>query len=767
MTKQRESVEKIANRLTAFAGWLRRFFKVAHLVRFSFWASIVGSAALIITSQSEDVLRVIAEDYEHWPRRPIIFNLSALALSLMSWYWARALIYRFAPGTLDLPAWQAEGVAARWLPRICGLIPFVGIGYALSSAAHPLTWNPTNQTEHWLMILFWLNLAEGIIVAVGLYFRRKIARSLGHRFPKVWPAQVKTNIKKPTDLPRLTWIVLAGTLGLALALLILFSTSTGEVRFAGWFGPASLVLIAVASWIAAGSVFFVYLSKRLGLPIFTPLLVLALLFSYCDINDNHEVRTSSQPITAPQDFEQAFQTWWNSRADKESYRDRRYPIFIISAEGGGITTAYFAASVLTAIQDRAPTFAQHVFAISGVSGGSVGTAVYAALARRCTKNLPTDQLAGLRPTSLPHGIGPLQHSADAILQDDYLSPVLAGFFYPDLVQRFLPFRVNRWDRARALEERLERSWERNAPCGETTDGANEMSQSFYDFFHGFPNNTTPALFFNTTNVESGERTVITNLLPPKEDRSNYVRTLADVKPDFNLPFSSAVFLSARFPLVTPAGFIHDGRQKSRFVDGGYYENSGTATALNILMSLKLARESQSPTNQSPAPLYDDLKAKSRQDIMLVIVRIGVPLPDPGRPRVDVGMAGASPESVAQARRSYRGKGLNEILSPIKTLLNTRGARGNDSVRFLQAAVQSLGGRPNSCSTDMSACMFNFDIREDGVKLPLGWILSDKSRCEIQKQVGSMSSTCPTTETDSNQSNKPQLNAIITLLNARP
>src|SRR6185503_18921683 len=112
-------------------------------------------------------------------------------------------------------------------------------------------------------------------------------------------------------------------------------------------------------------------------------------------------------------------------------------------------------------------------------------------------------------------------------------------------------------------------------------------------------------------------------------------------------------------------------------------------------------------------------------------------PESDKARPDIGHASS------QDRTRYKGSGLNEALSPIKTLLNTRGGRGNDAVRQLQTAIQDLPGAPqipNTCPAGSSGCMFNFDLSEDRVKLPLGWLLSDKSRCEIQKQAGSITSS---------------------------
>ncbi|HXT62716.1 MAG TPA: hypothetical protein VN696_06735, partial [Pyrinomonadaceae bacterium] len=402
---------KLVKFLDGFAEWIRKFIKTAHLARFSFWISLLGAASLLATNQSTDILRVIAEDTEHPIKSWLLFLLSGLVLSLMSWYWARALMYRFAPEALYAPPRAPEGVAARWLPRVCGMIPFIGIGLALRRAAQGLGADELSRV--WLMHLFWLNLFEGMIVAVTLVFRRKVAKVLRSHV-SFWPEKVKRDgADKLTDLPKLTWRVLLFTVALSVVLFVVFTTSKGEIEFASWLGTASLVLLTVAAWTAFGSFFVIYFGKLVRLPILTPLLLLALLFSYFDWNDNHEIRSLNPPIqTVPQDFDAAFAAWWAARADKADYTDRPYPVFIITAEGGGITTAYFTAMVLTAIQDRAPAFAQHVFAISGVSGGSIGSAVYAGLAKRCTNNLFSAQLP--KPANVTTLAGPLQNSADAV-----------------------------------------------------------------------------------------------------------------------------------------------------------------------------------------------------------------------------------------------------------------------------------------------------------------------------------------------------------------
>src|SRR5207249_5804828 len=141
-----------------------------------------------------------------------------------------------------------------------------------------------------------------------------------------------------------------------------------------------------------------------------------------------------------------------------------------------------------------------------------------------------------------------------------------GLLYPEMAQKILPFPIYRWDRARALEDRLETSWDDHADCGSPSPVvATEMSESFYDFFQNSPSNSTPAIFFNTTNVETGERMFVTNLQvdDPKTVRFDTLPALYDVNQLFNIRFSSAACLSGRFPLITPAGFLYDDRPENQ------------------------------------------------------------------------------------------------------------------------------------------------------------------------------------------------------------
>src|SRR5262249_184754 len=146
-------------------------------------------------------------------------------------------------------------------------------------------------------------------------------------------------------------------------------------------------------------------------------------------------------------------------------------------------------------------------------------------------------------------------------------------------------------------------------------------------------------------VETGQRMVISSLdlwgknNSPIENLSGLlsINHLKVAPP--NLSLSTAAFLSARFPVITPPGSLGDHEYKSRYVDGGYFENSGTATLMDLIAALSLDHENSPQTNSSQ-PLPPNIK--------LIVINIGT---DP----VDM---------------KYSSVGIGEITGPIITLLNT-------------------------------------------------------------------------------------------------
>src|SRR6185295_13484018 len=470
---------------------------------------------------------------------------------------------------------------------------------------------------------FLLRLSAILLVAVGGLLYRVFQRRA-----------VLFGLERPTrDLPLSTRIV-TGTIFLASLLLV------------GWFvtlpldGPTYLGAVAIFNlWVIIFTIVgsaLAFLGTRFKIPILGVLMTFAFLWSALDLNDNHAIRLlETQPPQTT--LQSAFLQWYTARQDKVPHS--LYPVFIVSAQGGGIATAYHAAIVLARLQDSCPSFAHHVFSISGVSGGSVGAAVFASLVRDFEDRSPTFPCSSIGQSSM----GRLEEMADRYLARDFLSPVIAAMLFPDFLQRFFPFPVYGWDRARALEEGLSQGWTEEAkPSGSR---GNPFDQSLPALWT--PEGSVPALIFNTTEVETGARLLLTSFpvsLPRSHthDLSAFDRTHVPA-------LKTAVGASARFTYVLPHGFFWEERGdqliKRRLVDGGYYENSGSATAEEILRALQqLAKEHHLPV------------------LVLPIQIVSPPLP---------------------RDRTYA---LSELLVPAQVMLRTRGARGRDATAHIHAVA---------------------------------------------------------------------------------
>lgn len=736
---------------------IKAFYRVAFVIRFSIATSILAGLAIRFAEQSLEALRVLAahDPAQVWPR--ILFIVSALVFSLLSWYCARVLLYLIDP----LP--NAEGCAVRakafWirhLPRVFGALPLVFIAWALWAAADSLS---VEAKKHGAL-LKWLAVAS-LLMAFLLYgffhIRHWLIAKLKRQSKAEATASAENSAKggiipSVSKLARSGKAVLLFAIFLWLCLLFIFTFQSGRnkmVEAAIAFGPLAILLLFVAIWVPVGSA-LVYAGKLSRLPLFLILLVFAFSFSAADCNDNHLIRYREvKEQSKPMDYNEGFKQWLDKRCDKDNYKGKAYPVFIVSAEGGGIRAAYFAALVLSKLQDERPAFAHHVFAISGVSGGSLGGAVFAALIAKYGKQdggPPCNLHVELPPDKAKNG---MRGMTDEILGQDLLSPLLASMLYPDLLQRFLFFPIQRFDRARALEDAVGYYWN-------LATGGKEFYKDYYlyDLYQDkvskqstFATGSTPALFLNVTRVETGEQMVISNLNPsdPNPDRNsrlNGLTSLADVDQTMSFPLCTAACLSARFPLVTPAGYlpakvpddqsnVKDG--KFRYVDGGYFENSGTATVLDLLSALRV----------------NEAVEAAQQDIQIIVIRIGTD------PRV---FQFKEDGKVYMSPVLYRRQGLGEIMSPIATLLNTRKARGNLSVREMETMLSQFNDRDQEgqgkeavaqepamtqkIETPVSTSKFklvsakpvHFQVKDEKVKLPLGWLLSAEARQCMKEQL---------------------------------
>jgi hypothetical protein len=164
--------------------------------------------------------------------------------------------------------------------------------------------------------------------------------------------------------------------------------------------------------------------------------IFAALWSWFDLNDNHHIRPLfGVSPTINNDLGASFHAWLEARADNKKFA--RYPVYVVAARGGGIYAAYHSAMFLARMQDYCPSFAQHIFAISSVSGGSLGAAAFAALAQESAHNKEENgciERGDVKKISDPASFS--SHTTK-ILAADFLSPTLSAALFPDLLMRAL------------------------------------------------------------------------------------------------------------------------------------------------------------------------------------------------------------------------------------------------------------------------------------------------------------------------------------------
>lgn len=368
-----------------------------------------------------------------------------------------------------------------------------------------------------------------------------------------------------------------------------------------------------------------------------------------------------------------FRDWIEERKPDIDSSAGTYPVYLVLSDGGASRSGYWAASVLGRLEDSSKgKFSRHLFCLSGASGGSVGNVAFFNLLR-LTNNISDS--SGYDP---PHA---------AIVQDylesDFLTYTLARMLGPDVFRHIFPFPFID-DRAASLAVALERASGKNCMLYDSmkTRFSTIVTQRSQPY-------SLPMLFINTTRMQDGRPGVISNVNIANDVRFNRrIDVLGLLGEDEDMKLSTAVVLGASFPYVSPAGRIDSGIEDSTeqchyFVDGGYFDNSGSGV-VNELLSV-LMRDS----------VYLGLKDKLRFYILHLNNEPG------GDPHINK----VNPL-------------VNDLAAPIKTLMGSYGSQTTVNDDRLRNFMRSI------YSNDEHYRRINlYDDNED-VNYSMNWVISD-------------------------------------------
>jgi hypothetical protein len=643
-------------------------------------------------------------------------------LGFAVWHTART-VYRFNIPTIPtLADPRAEGLR-EWLPRALGAIIPLLMAAGTASALR----DPTMQSEPgwWGPIAPVLFVLEAAALFAFFIVRRSVAR-------RVLSSKVTALAAKPSGDPRVTrwrqlprsvrWVYTAILFANFLAL-VLAAELPGTLAIFGALG----VVLMCATFLTITGTWLTIHAAYWQVPLLTVLFVITIALQALGWNDNHRVRLypAMHSYTAPQikqvdpssplpvSFVDYAKTWSANRGATE-------PVYLVSAEGGGVRAAVWTAWILTRLEILSHgEFSKHMLLGSGVSGGSLGLAWFSAIVKG-------ERLGVIK-------LKDIDTMVYSVSMTDYLGPTLETMFLTDFLQRFW-VRPSFVDRGERLETRFELGWSDACRHRPSADGANtaveqricaQFASSWKDLWADADH--VPLLFLNSTEVQSGHDFIQEPLAYIRGKGLDFdIANAATWSPGLlpaSAPLSTVVHNSARFTYISPAGSLMDaatlqpGKSPTRqLVDGGYFENSGTATIAELLTVLR----------QVYAPACSGQYGFGDPNCPVKLIHISN---DPGLESMR--SDDACPDALRYAS-PYSHYG--EIRAPLLSLLNTRESRGEAS-RTAVRRMFARGRLPNSPSdpvTDDS--VFHFRLCNGTYHLPLGWTLSPDSMNEMKRQL---------------------------------
>lgn len=595
---------------------------------------VIGFFATVVFDQGQDIIKTLSLSGNSTVVRQTWF----VYLAVSWWAWQS---FRSARVTLHFSYfnfWQLQpGYALQaqvLIPRLLAIFPYLILSLAIYRAGKEMTGLIVLLLFSALALFVFLHLRKQIIVWIRgkkPFFEFFVPDYIPIK-NGTYPASFIWNKQK-------SWVLFR----VCLMAILVFALMQNPVELPQYLGSATIVLLGFGCWLIVATIID-FIQKIIKFPIAFSLVLMTLVFSF--FNNNHAIRTIKNSSINRPDLETHFTQWLTPRLNKSDTTT----VYLIMAEGGGLRSAYWTNSVLNKLADYNPQFKENTYAFSAVSGGSLGS-VYQATNSKSKKNR-------------------------GVFNKDLLAPVTSALIFSDLIQKFIPFPIKKLDRSRVLEKSFE-------------DGIAQPETWQSGFLKNFANHHSPLLVLNATHVETGNRAIITNVRLNDLNKSHIIDLFDITQTD--IPTSTAIGISSRFPFITPPALIQDknGNSWGNLVDGGYYENLGLQTMLNVYQNLREICKRQHLNVKFRFVAIRNTKA----------FKTDKPL---------VGMA--------------------ESLSPAITFTHIWGNNSDEVIENGRALIEANGD---------ALYLLNLK-RDDSENIPLGWYLSPEARHKIDQQTADIS-----------------------------
>jgi hypothetical protein len=655
-------------------------------------AFVLGvSWILVFMQQGQDLVRGIGEDnFLQYPSclLQVAFAVCLLFLAIQAWSWSRIIIdSNYGANRAD---WRPRQLLI-WTPRILGALPFVATAWALWT-------NPASNT--WFVLAL---IGLGLIFFVLVIKRQDIQTRLRRR-------AVARETARHFNLVQRCWVIF----GLVLAVAAMAVATLWPARFGVLLGAPAVVFLGLGLIIPV-IVIAIQMGSGLRIPVAGTLLALAVVFGLWV--DNHAVgrRAFGVATTGPTDrltLTQAYEQW---RAAQPGGAGARKTMILVAVQGGASRAGYWTAVALSSLREAAKAkgvdIDPHIFAISSVSGGSVGSVGYAATLKSAPE-APDFKLRLLR-----------------FAGDNVLGGAVTGMLFPDLLQRFLPVTLLP-DRAETLERSWEDAW---ASIDPKAPSAALMREPFLNLAPRAGEAWRPILIVQGAS-ENGGRRFLTSGVKFACDEIDADDFLDSVGHD--VAASTAILNGARFPWVSPGGTFPAERcgtaakQTDHILDGGYFDNAGAETLREMVRALHAIRA----------------EAHENDPLDIVFVLIGYRNPD--------------------TSRSTPALAVNDVFAPLFGLFASMPAHESHLAREMKLVGQPkledadpYVSRMNGGDFDYAAIALCKGKIEAGGELkdyepPMDWTLSGEAKRYIENSVIATTPACNAA------ANAEAINAIV-------
>lgn len=712
---------------------MRSWLSLLRTARGAVAVLLFGFAALWVPPQTRDMVAALEQGGSI-----LVFHLALIWLSLNAWYWSRAaLAARFGvadtsyAGTfLDrhfagpLPPREPVPFAFRNLPRLL----FVA-GAVLGATLLLQNWSTANT----------LALAGWTVAFYYVLARRRDWQPAGLAAPqplpaqpavpwRQWPGTLRQRFRAliraapfPNPITCCLFLIpgtvafFAGPVWNLLAARWQFSDIA--VTAAGYLpGPALVVLLLALSIGPVTVVTFLFdglkvkgtiMGADVGLnrpPIITILACYALAWMPFQYPSIHNLRTAQNAPLRREQLRTIFEDWVRTCYPALPPGQPVRPV-IVAMSGGASRAAVWGLRAAYEVEAAGGINRPAVFAVSSVSGGSLGAAAY-------VNTLAARHVPACQQPAGPHRASTLLaiDEAPVWLGGDALGPLLGGWLLDDLPRDVLAplygagaavtgVLAHGGDSAAAIEHGFERLWQQRG-FGPGMPGFDRTFLSLqYRDMTGTPvrlRHGQPIWIANGTDALTGNRLLT---VPFRIDTGWPFLAAGDLLHilQADVPVSTAINNTARFPFLEPSGRVVVDRNEgtlAQLIDGGYFENEGLQTALELAAWL----HSLSPVDQHPVePVI--VQATSDGEIATTssqIARCGWTEPP----------------------RAIQGNTFLETFQVLMPVMGLYNVRGGHTALALRQAVQQYCSGPNGQR------FFHFYLPGvDGTDVPLNWVLS--------------------------------------------